>query len=56
MARQHNDSNILCLGEMVMGSGLAREVVRAYLEAKFEGGRHAKRIKKIAALERSEQK
>lgn len=51
MARQHNDANVLCLGAMVIGPGLAREVVRAYLEAKFEGGRHAKRIEKISAIE-----
>lgn len=51
MAKQHNDANVLCLGGMVMGPGLAREVVRAYLEAKFEGGRHARRLEKIAAVE-----
>lgn len=51
MARQHNDANILCLGGLVMGAGLAREVVRAYLEAKFEGGHHARRLEKISAVE-----
>lgn len=54
MARQHNNSNILCLGGMVMGPGLAREVVNAYLKAEFEGGRHARRVEKIMALESSE--
>ncbi len=55
MARQHNDANVLCLGAMVTGPGLTREVVRAYLEAKFEGGRHARRIEKIGAAECSPQ-
>lgn len=51
MARQHNDANVLCLGAMVMGPGLAREVVRAYLKSEFEGGRHARRVEKIMAAE-----
>lgn len=51
LARQHNNANILCLGSLVMGSGLAMEVVRVFLETKFEGGRHARRLEKIAAAE-----
>lgn len=51
MARQHNDANVLCLGAMVMGPGLAREVVRAYLQSEFEGGRHTRRVEKITAAE-----
>jgi len=50
-ARQHNDANVLCLGGQVVGSGPAGEIVRAYLEASFEGGRHARRVAKVAALE-----
>ena len=51
-AREHNDANILCLGERVIGSGLAREIVTAYLSSDFVGGRHARRLEKIHARER----
>ncbi len=47
MAMEHNDANVLCLGERVLGIGLAREVLEAYLGAEFEGGRHARRVAKI---------
>ncbi|MBI2855342.1 MAG: RpiB/LacA/LacB family sugar-phosphate isomerase, partial [Chloroflexi bacterium] len=47
----HNDANILCMGGSVIESGPALEVVRAYLEAQFEGGRHARRVEKIASVE-----
>ena len=47
MARQHNDANILCLGERVTGEGLATEVLEAFLAAEFEGGRHGRRVGKI---------
>jgi ribose 5-phosphate isomerase B len=50
-ARQHNDVNVLCLGSYVIGKGLALEVVKAYVEAHFEGERHARRVEKIAAME-----
>lgn len=50
-AREHNDANVLCLGSYVIGEGPALEVVKAYVEAQFEGGRHARRVEKIAALE-----
>ena len=49
--RQHNDANVLCLGERVLGVGLALELVDAFLSASFEGGRHAERVQKITALE-----
>ena len=52
MARAHNDANVLCLGERVLGAGLAAAVVKAFLETPFEGGRHARRVEKIGALER----
>ena len=52
MARAHNDANVLCLGERVVGAGLGAAVLKAFLEAKFEGGRHQRRVEKIAALER----
>ena len=51
MAQEHNDAQILCLGERVVGQGLAQEIVRTFLESEFEGGRHARRVGKIHALE-----
>ena len=51
MARQHNDANVLALGGRVLGFGPAGEIVRAFLETPFEGGRHARRVGKIMALE-----
>jgi ribose 5-phosphate isomerase B len=50
-ARQHNDANVLCLGEDVVGPGLAREMIETFLNTDFEGGRHAARVEKIRALE-----
>ncbi len=52
MAREHNNANILCLGGRVVGVGTALEIVRAFLESRFAGGRHARRVGKIEALER----
>lgn len=49
--RSHNNSNILAMGERVIGFGLAREVVKAWLGAEFEGGRHSTRVDKITAIE-----
>jgi ribose 5-phosphate isomerase B len=46
-SREHNDANVLCLGEWVVGEGLAREIVSAYLGAQFQGGRHAQRLEKV---------
>ena len=51
MARQHNDANVLALGGRVLGFGPAGEILRAWLSASFEGGRHARRVGKIMALE-----
>ena len=47
MTRMHNDSNILCLGERVTGTGLALDIVDVWLNTDFEGGRHQKRIDMI---------
>lgn len=44
LTRMHNDSNILCLGERITGSGLALDIVDIWLKSEFEGGRHLKRI------------
>ncbi|CUA79668.1 ribose 5-phosphate isomerase B [Anoxybacillus suryakundensis] len=49
--REHNDSNILAMGERVIGPGLAREIAKVWLTTPFEGGRHEKRIQKISAYE-----
>ncbi|OCL25658.1 ribose 5-phosphate isomerase B [Orenia metallireducens] len=49
--RLHNNSNILTMGERVIGSELALEVVRTWLDTEFEGGRHQRRIDKISQLE-----
>jgi len=51
MSRQHNDANVLCLGQRVTGAGLAIEILKAFLGASFEGGRHATRVDKIKAVE-----
>jgi len=49
LARMHNDANILSLGERVIGSETAKEVVRVFFSTDFEGGRHEARIAKIEA-------
>jgi len=50
-SRLHNDANVLCLGAEVVSQEVAREIVTAFLNTKFEGGRHIKRLDKIRALE-----
>lgn len=49
--RLHNDANVLCMGGRVIGAGLACEIADVFLETEFEGGRHARRVEKIKALE-----
>lgn len=51
-AREHNDANILCIGARVVGIGLARDIVSAFVNASFEGGRHQRRVGKIAEIEK----
>jgi ribose 5-phosphate isomerase B len=51
ISREHNNSNILALGGRLLGKGLAREILRVWLETQFQGGRHEKRLDKITALE-----
>ena len=51
MARAHNDANVLTLGARVVGDGVAREIVEIFLATDYEGGRHARRVAKIHALE-----
>ncbi|MFW5734382.1 MAG: ribose 5-phosphate isomerase B [Oceanidesulfovibrio sp.] len=50
MARAHNDANILCIGERVVGAGLAASIVETFLSTAFEGGRHQRRIERIDTL------
>jgi ribose 5-phosphate isomerase B len=49
--RQHNNTNVLTMGERVIGPGLAREIAKVWLETEYEGGRHERRIGKIAEYE-----
>ena len=51
MIRQHNDANMLAMGARVVGEGLALDIVDAFLNAQFEGGRHAARVDMITAIE-----
>ena len=48
---QHNDANIIAVGARVVGPELAQLIVDAFFDAKFEGGRHARRVDKIRAIE-----
>ena len=50
MSRRHNDANLLVLGGRVIGTELAKEIVRVWLETPFEGGRHKKRIEKFDTI------
>jgi ribose 5-phosphate isomerase B len=49
--REHNDSNILAMGERVIGPGLALEIVKIWLGTEFTGGRHQRRLDKVKRLE-----
>lgn len=53
MAREHNDANILTLGERVTGPGLALMIVETWLNTAFAGGRHARRVNKIMEIEQN---
>src|SRR5512135_3284530 len=52
MSREHNDANVLVMGERVIGKGVALEIVKTWLDTEFAGGRHQKRLDKIAAIEK----
>lgn len=49
--RAHNDANVLCLGERVVGVGLGVAIAEAFFDTAFEGGRHERRVQKIADAE-----
>ena len=52
MAREHNDANVLVLGGGMVGKFHARELLQVFLDTAFAGGRHQRRVDKIAAIER----
>jgi ribose 5-phosphate isomerase B len=54
LGRSHNDANVLCVGERMVSDSEARAIVDAWLSTPFEGGRHARRLEKIAAIEAGE--
>ena len=51
LVRQHNNANILAFGARIIGVETAKEMVRAWLDAEFEGGRHRDRVDMIMAIE-----
>lgn len=51
-AREHNDANILAMGSRVIGTGLAISIVETFLTTSFSGGRHSRRVNKIATIEK----
>jgi len=56
MSRRHNNANILCLSADLLGGELLDRMVRIWLETEFEGGRHARRVEKIARFEMQERR
>jgi ribose 5-phosphate isomerase B len=54
LGREHNDANVLSLGARVTTADVAEACLRAFLDGEFEGGRHVRRVAKIAALEAEE--
>jgi ribose 5-phosphate isomerase B len=52
MSREHNDANVLVLGGRLMGADMAADILHVWLETDFAGGRHARRVEKIADIER----
>ena len=50
-SKEHNDANVLCMGGRIVGEGLAKAIVQTWLERKFQGGRHKRRVKKIEEYE-----
>lgn len=53
LSRQHNDANVMCIGERFVGEQTALDSLDAFLAASFEGGRHADRVAKIHQLDRA---
>lgn len=55
LSRQHNNTNVLCLGARVVGIELAKMIVDQWLDAEFEGGRHQNRLDMITAVEEDQE-
>lgn len=53
-AREHNDANVLTMGQRVIGTGLALDIVQTWLKSPFAGGRHARRVHKIGLISKGE--
>src|SRR5690554_4061640 len=51
MSREHNNANVLAMGGRVLGVDLAKEILSTYLKSEFQGGRHERRVNKIAEME-----
>jgi ribose 5-phosphate isomerase B len=51
LTRLHNDANVLCMGERLIGPAVAEACLRAFAETAFEGGRHARRVEKLSKLD-----
>ena len=49
LTRLHNDANVICFGERLIGTEVARDALRVFLDTAFEGGRHARRVGKLGA-------
>jgi ribose 5-phosphate isomerase B len=47
LSRQHNDANVICFGERLIGPAVAEEALRVWLQTPFEGGRHARRVAQL---------
>ncbi len=50
MCREHNDANVLCFGERVVGQGVIESMIDAFCSAEFQGGRHLGRVQKIGCM------
>lgn len=53
LAREHNDANMLAVGARVVGDELAKMILDAFLDARFQGGRHTRRVDMIAEIEQT---
>lgn len=51
LSRSHNDANVVCVSADLLGQRLIEKIVDAFLKTPFEGGRHARRVRKISAIE-----
>lgn len=51
MSREHNNANIIAMGGRVLGVDLAKEILSTFLKSEFQGGRHERRVNKIAEIE-----